>query len=150
MFKYLEHGEYITDSDPQPPPPPVPRSQTELRTGALLRNYIAEPWQPNTQSWLETTRQRNPHFLFATLEDYKYIQCGIKKKGIKTYYDNMLKEGNTTLCLKSFKNGDGVQKLMASIPYDHGVRKWERHTLIDKIWNDHHQHPIKYWSRHII
>jgi len=69
---------------------------------------------------------------------------------MKTYYDNVLKDENTTLHFPSIKNGDGVQKLVASMPDVPALGEWELHTLEDMRWNDNHQRPIKYWSRNII
>jgi hypothetical protein len=45
----------------------------------------------------------------------------MRNESMKTYYDNMQKDDNTTLFFQSLKNGDGVQILMASIPDDHAV-----------------------------
>jgi hypothetical protein len=69
---------------------------------------------------------------------------------METYFDNVLKEENTSLPFPSFKNGDGVQQLVSCMPDDQALEEWELHTLEDMIWKSNHQRPIKYWSRDII
>jgi len=56
--------------------------------------------------------------MIAMWERYTYIQCRKKKKGMNTYYDNVLREGNTALRFPWFKNRDGAQELVASMPDD--------------------------------
>ena len=150
MFPYLEHLENVADSQSQPPPPPPLRMATYSGAGAPLSNFVAEPWERDVQGCLKTNLQNNPYYPFATHEDYKYIQRGMKKKGMKTYYDNVLKEENTALRFPSFKNRDGVQMFVASMPDDQALGEWELHTLEDMRWNGNHQCPIKYWSQDII
>jgi len=58
--------------------------------------------------------------------------------GMKTYYDIVLKEEDTTLRFPTVENGDGVQKLVASMPGDQALGEWELHTLEDMRLNDNH------------
>ena len=84
MFAYLEHGENIADSESQPPPPPLPQTEANPGAGAPLSDYIAEPWERDAQHCLETDLQNKPYYQFTMRDEYKYIQHGIKKKGMKT------------------------------------------------------------------
>ena len=69
---------------------------------------------------------------------------------METYHENVLKEQNTALHFPNFKNGDGVRKLVGSMPDDLALGEWDLHTLQDMIWNDNQQCPVKYWSQDII
>jgi hypothetical protein len=117
-FPYLEQAENIANSESEPLPHPPLRTETYLSAGAPLRVYIAVPGEFDAHGFIELHLQLNPYYPLATREEYKNSQCRIKKKRMKTYYDNMLKEEITALLFPSFKNGDGVQNLVASMPDD--------------------------------
>jgi hypothetical protein len=108
MFPFLEHIETIMGLESQLPPPPVPRTEVYPWAGASMCGQIAQPRERNSQVCLEMNLQDNRYYPFATCTESNYVQCGIKKKGMKMYYDNVLKVENTAFSIPNFKHGDGV------------------------------------------
>ena len=149
-YPYIEHLENIEESTTDKTPPPQPWTETYPNAGAPLVDYIPQKSECDADGCLEDNLRNNPYYPFASQEEFCYVQCGIKKKGMKTYYDDVLREKNTGLHFPNFKNGDGVKKLVAAMPDDKALGEWERHTLLDMRWNSDHPQPIKYWSRNII
>jgi len=143
VFPYLENIENIAASQCQPPPPPLPQTETVPGAGTALSEFLAEPCKCDAQGCLQTNLQNNSYCPFATREEYKYIQRGLNKKGMNTWYDNVLKEEHTALHFASFKHGDRVHKRVPSMLDDQAVGEWELHTLEDMRWNDNHQRSIK-------
>jgi hypothetical protein len=120
-FPYLEEVANIADFESQPPPYPLPLRERYHGASAPLNDYIAEPWECDTEGCLQTNLQKNPDYPFATREQNKIIECAIKKKGMKMYHDNVLNEEITALHFPRVKNGDGVHKLVASLPDDQAL-----------------------------
>jgi len=69
---------------------------------------------------------------------------------MKTYYDNVLKEETTTLCLVTITNRDGILQLVASMQDDQAPREWELQIDKDMGWYDNYQSPMIYWSWDIV
>jgi len=69
---------------------------------------------------------------------------------MKTYYENMQKEKNTSIRFPRFINRNRLQQLVASMQGDQADAEWKLHTIEDMQWNHNHQHPIKYWGRDIL
>jgi len=134
----------IADTESQLPTP-VPQTKIFPGDDDLLLDSIVEPWERDAQVCHEMNIPNNLYCLFATREEYNYSQCGIRKKNLKTYNDNMLKGENTPRRVPSFKNGDDLQKLVASIPDVQALEQWELHSLEDMRRNDCHQRPNEYW-----
>jgi hypothetical protein len=150
VFPFLTNSENIPDLESQPPPAPPPRMETYSGPGADLRYYIAGQWEHDAQGCLETNMQNTPYYPFVMREVYKYIQLGMKKKRIETYYDNLMKAENTRLHFSSFKNGHCVRKLVATLQANQALREWDLHTLEELRWNDKHQCLVKSWSQDIM
>jgi protocatechuate 3,4-dioxygenase beta subunit len=149
-FPYFEHFENIAVWESQLPPPPLQRTEIYSSPCALLSDVIAELWESDAQGRLEMNLQNSAYYLFATCEEYKYIHCGFKTQGLKTYYNNLLKEENTCPHFPIFIKKDGVYELNARMPDDQALGEWKLHTLKDMRWNPNHHRPIKYWSQDII
>jgi hypothetical protein len=149
VFPNFQHLDNIAHSDYQPLPRPQLRTVTYPGAIALLTDCIAGPGEHYSQGFHETNLETNPYYPFEMSKEYKYIQCGIKTKGMKMYYDSVLQVETTAQRFPRFKNGDGRQKLVASMPADLAPGEWELHTVEDMKWNHNYQRPIKYWSRKI-
>jgi hypothetical protein len=84
VYPYLENFEHTAHSESQPSPPPLLRTEIYPGAGTVLSNYIAKPWERDSQGYLETNLLNNPYYPFVTSEEYKYNQCGITKKSMNT------------------------------------------------------------------
>jgi len=96
------------------------------------------------------TLQNKPYNSVPTREEYKFIMCGIKIKSIKTYYDILPMEENTTLRFPNFKNRDGILKLVARMVDNQTFGECELHPLEAMRRNDNHPRAMTYWARNII
>jgi len=123
-------------------PPSLPGTESYPGAGAPVSDYFHEPWERDAQGFLETDLQNIPYYPCAIHEEYEYIPCGIKKKGMKTHHDNMHREENTALHFPSIENRDGIQKHVASMTVEQCLGEGELHTPEDMKWNDNDQRPI--------
>ena len=79
-------------------------------------DYIVKLWECDTQGCVETNLKNNPYYPYVRCAENQYIQCEIKKKGMKTYNNNVLKADTAAQHFRSFKKVHGVQKLVACMP----------------------------------
>jgi hypothetical protein len=89
--------ENIADAEPQPPPHSLLQMEIYPGRGVPLIDCTAEPSERDAVGGLEIHLQNNHYYPFAMRRKSKSMQCGIKKQGVKTYYDDMLKEKNAAL-----------------------------------------------------
>jgi hypothetical protein len=138
MFLWLKSLKNIIYPESPPTPAPMTRTDSFLGSGTPLSKYIAEYWECKAPGCLETNLQYNPSNLFATRKCYTCIPCETKNKVIKRYYKNMLMKKHARLRFQSFKTGDGLEQLVASMPDDQSLREWELHTLRNIRWKSNH------------
>jgi len=153
-FPSFEHIQSIIDSKSQTVPPPLPRRNTYPGGGAPRSDSSPEPSERDPQSCLETNIENNLFYLFATHEEYKYIQCGMNKKGEKRYYDNVLKQENIVRCFQATKMGIVSRsswracqmiRLLGSGNYTLS-RKWDGITITNALSNTGVQTSSKAWD----
>jgi hypothetical protein len=87
----LQYIENIADLDSRLSPPPQLWTEVFPDAGAPLSDYITEPWECDAEGCFGTRLQNNPYILFARYAEDNYVRSGMTKKGMKTYYDTVLK-----------------------------------------------------------
>jgi len=115
-FLYMKHVVNMVDSESQPLPPAPLLTETSWGAAVLQSDYNTVQWECDTQGCFVTINQYHVYYPFATGEEKIYIHYGVVMQGMMTYYDQWLQEANIALRFQSFKNGDGVNKLMGSLP----------------------------------
>ncbi|KAF8542578.1 hypothetical protein BDD12DRAFT_802789 [Trichophaea hybrida] len=112
-FPHLKHIEINTESESQQPWHLLLGTESCSGAGLLQSDNIDEPPDRDTQGFPKTNLQNHSYYPYGMAEEYKYTQCGIKKRGMKKYYNNILKEANNILDFPSFNLRDDVSKLAA-------------------------------------
>ena len=83
-----------------------------------------------TRTAASKTSAQEPLLSARYLRRILFCSTWHKKKGMKTYYEDVLKECDTGLRFPSFMNGGGVTRLEVAMPDDKALGEWESHTLL--------------------
>jgi len=97
-FPYLEQIQNIADSESQPPPPALPWMETYPSAGALLSEYIAEPWEHDAQGALRRTYKTIPTTHLRRMKSTNISSVGSRRRAWRSTMTTCWRK-KTPLCV---------------------------------------------------